>query len=40
MGSDMSQDDGSYFDGKPEDFDWKLIGDGLRRYYSQDTRRA
>jgi hypothetical protein len=28
LGSDMSQDDGSYFDGKPEDFNWKLIGEG------------
>lgn len=28
LGSDMSQDDGSYFDGKPEDFEWKLIGEG------------
>ena len=28
LGSDMSQDDGSYFDGKPEDFQWKLVGDG------------
>jgi hypothetical protein len=28
LGSDMSQDDGSYFDGKPEDFDWKLVGEG------------
>jgi hypothetical protein len=28
LGSDMSQDDGSYFDGKPEDFTWRLIGDG------------
>ena len=26
LGSDMSQDDGPFFDGKPEDFDWKLIG--------------
>jgi hypothetical protein len=24
----MSQDDGSYFDGKPEDFTWKLVGEG------------
>ena len=24
LGSDMSQDDGPFFDGKPEDFDWKL----------------
>jgi hypothetical protein len=28
LGSDMSQDDGSYFDGKPEDFKWKLVGEG------------
>ncbi|GIW39951.1 MAG: hypothetical protein KatS3mg076_0528 [Candidatus Binatia bacterium] len=28
LGSDMSQDDGSYFDGKPEDFEWKLVGEG------------
>ncbi len=27
IGSDMSQDDGPFFDGKPEDFDWKLVGD-------------
>ena len=27
LGSDMSQDDGSYFDGKPEDFEWKLVGE-------------
>ena len=26
LGSDMSQDDGPFFDGKPEDFSWKLIG--------------
>ena len=26
LGSDMSQDDGPFFDGKPEDFTWKLIG--------------
>jgi hypothetical protein len=26
LGSDMSQDDGPFFDGKPEDFDWKLTG--------------
>jgi hypothetical protein len=28
LGSDLSQDDGPYFDGKPEDFTFKLIGDG------------
>jgi hypothetical protein len=26
LGSDMSQDDGAYFDGKVEDFTWKLTG--------------
>jgi Protein of unknown function (DUF1329) len=26
LGSDMSQDDGTFFDGKPEDFSWKLVG--------------
>ena len=32
LGSDLSGDDGFFFDGKPEDFDWKLVGrrDGLR----------
>lgn len=27
LGSDMSQDDGAFFDGKPEDFTWKLVGE-------------
>ena len=27
LGSDMSQDDGPFFDGKPEDFDWKMKGE-------------
>lgn len=26
LGSDQSQDDGPFFDGKPEDFTWKLVG--------------
>jgi hypothetical protein len=26
LGSDLSQDDGAIFDGKPEDFEWKLVG--------------
>jgi Protein of unknown function (DUF1329) len=32
LGSDMSQDDGHFFDGKPEDFEFKAVGmrDGLR----------
>lgn len=28
LGSDICQDDGSYFDGKPEDFTWRLVGEG------------
>ena len=28
LGSDLSQDDGPYFDGKPEDFEVKLVGEG------------
>ena len=27
LGSDMSQDDGPFFDGKPEDFTWKVVGE-------------
>ena len=27
LGSDMSQDDGPFFDGKPQEFDWKLVGE-------------
>jgi len=27
LGSDQSQDDGPFFDGKPEDFTWKLAGE-------------
>ncbi len=27
LGSDISQDDGRFFDGKPEDFEWKLVGE-------------
>jgi hypothetical protein len=27
LGSDLSQDDGAYFDGKVEDFTWKLVGE-------------
>src|SRR5439155_1157465 len=32
LGSDTSQDDGFFFDGKPEDFAWKITGhkEGLR----------
>ncbi len=39
LGSDMSQDDGPFFDGKPEDFEWKLVGDrqGLRLVAERDT---
>src|SRR5205085_10282890 len=27
LGSDLTQDDGAFFDGKPEDFTWKLVGE-------------
>jgi hypothetical protein len=27
LGSDLAQDDGQYFAGKPEDFAWKLVGE-------------
>jgi len=27
LGSDLTQDDGAFFDGKPEDFTWKLAGE-------------
>lgn len=27
LGSDLSQDDGGFFEGKPEDFNWKLTGE-------------
>jgi len=27
LGSDLTQDDGAYFDGKVEDFTWKLVGE-------------
>lgn len=27
LGSDMSQDDANYFDGKVEDFNWRLVGE-------------
>jgi hypothetical protein len=32
LGSDLSQDDGNFFDAKPEDFEWKTVGlkEGLR----------
>jgi len=44
LGSDMSQDDGPFFDGKVEDFEWKLIGatDTLRYVdpYSLEGRRS
>jgi Protein of unknown function (DUF1329) len=32
LGSDQSQDDGFFFDGKPEDFSWKVVGhrEGMR----------
>ena len=47
LGSDLSQDDGAFFDGKPEDFTWKLIGERTayvladpKSLTGQATRRA
>ncbi len=34
LGSDLSQDDGPFFDGKPEDFTWKLVGETDTLRYS------
>ena len=41
LGSDISGDDGFFFDGKPEDFEWKLIGkrDALAHRRSRLGRR-
>jgi len=45
LGSDMSQDDGPFFDGKPEDFTWTMVGESemLRvvdpRSFSGDTHQ-
>ena len=33
LGSDLSQDDGAFFDGKPEDFEWKLVGEAEQYRY-------
>jgi len=40
LGSDLSQDDGNFFDAKPEDFVWKTVGlrDGLRVVDPQSIR--
>src|SRR5207244_4181876 len=37
IGSDESQDDGPFFDGKVEDFDWKLVGDKDQLRISEET---
>ena len=36
LGSDMSQDDGPFFDGKPEDFEWKLKGESESLRLAED----
>jgi hypothetical protein len=33
LGSDQAQDDGPFFDGKPEDFTWKLVGEADQLRY-------
>jgi hypothetical protein len=38
LGSDQSQDDGFFFDGKPEDFEWKIVGHREQlRYVDPDS---
>jgi len=40
LGSDESQDDGPFFDGKVEDFEWKLVGDTDQLRISEETNLA
>jgi len=37
LGSDVSQDDGPFFDGKLEDFEWKLVGQGDQLRLTEET---
>jgi hypothetical protein len=37
LGSDESQDDGPFFDGKVEDFEWKLVGQSDQLRISEET---
>jgi len=37
LGSDESPDDGPFFDGKVEDFDWKLVGQADQLRFSDET---
>jgi hypothetical protein len=37
LGSDESQDDGPFFDGKVEDFEWKLVGERDALRISEET---
>ena len=40
LGSDTSQDDGPFFDGKAEDFEWKLVGERPQLRISEETNLA
>jgi hypothetical protein len=40
LGSDLSQDDGAIFDGKPEDFEWKMIGERAALVLADPTSLA
>jgi hypothetical protein len=40
LGSDESQDDGPFFDGKVEDFEWKLAGEADQLRLSEKTNLA
>ncbi len=37
LGSDVSQDDGPFFDGKVEDFQWKLVGESDQLRITEET---
>jgi hypothetical protein len=40
LGSDLSQDDGAIFDGKPEDFEWKWVGERTQLVLTDPTSLA
>jgi hypothetical protein len=37
LGSDVSQDDGQFFDGKVQDFEWKVVGQSDQLRLSEET---
>jgi hypothetical protein len=37
LGSDTSEDDGAFFNAKPEDFEWKLVGQADELRFTEET---